>query len=282
MAFTRLTNRRVLRLEGEDRVSFLQGLLTCDVAHLTPGQIRYGALLTPQGKFLYGGFLYGLEEAILMDVGAPAAPALLARLKQYVLRSKVQVTMSDEAVLVARPGTALEAGMRGGVDPRLPEMGLRAVVPAGTAAEDDGAYELRRFELGVPDEAVDLISEKDFPLMFGFEDLGAVDFKKGCYVGQEVTARTKHRGRLAKILCRVRAVEGGLPPFGAPLMQGVKEVGQMRSGRGGAGLALVAAEAAGEGSALTYESGSFSVSVASWFKMGLEASERGGSTDSAQ
>ena len=263
--FALLPHRAVLRISGADALPFLQGLLTCDVMRLPERGAQFAALLTPQGKYLHSFFLYWQDGAVLLDVARDRLPDLLARLNMYRLRS--QVAMEETALNVGAfwgEAPALPAA----ADPRLDALGFRAVaqaLPQATARAED--YDAHRLVLGVPED-FDLTPDKSFPLQFGFEDLHAVDFAKGCYVGQEVTARTKHRGQLAKILCSVR---GTLPEKGARLLAGGADAGEMLSGRDGVGLALVTAEAAKSGAKLTHASGEVSPSIATWFKAGLNA-----------
>jgi folate-binding protein YgfZ len=146
------------------------------------------------------------------------------------------------------------------VDPRLAEMGARLLLPRAVGAApltersfragDVAAYDRLRLSLGVPDGSRDLVLDKSILLESGFEELNGIDWQKGCYVGQELTARTKYRGLIKKRLMPV-AVEGPLPPPGTPVMAGDQEAGEMRSGRDGIGLALLRLEATGDGKPLT-------------------------------
>ena len=260
-----LSDRAVLRLSGADTLTFLQGLVTVDVLRLPERGAQFAALLTPQGKYLHSFFLIWNDGAVLLDVARARFPDLLARLKMYRLRSLVTI---EETTLRVGAGWG-EAVVEGAVvDPRLEALGWRLISdvhPAETATAEE--YDLHRLVLGVPADA-DLVPDKSFPLQFGFEDLHAVDFAKGCYVGQEVTARTKHRGTLAKILCSVRGV---LPEPGAELLREGAAVGVMLSGRGEHGLALISAEAAKTGAALHHTSGEVSPAIATWFKAGLNS-----------
>lgn len=265
MAFVHLSSRAVIRLSGQDVISFLQGLVTCDVNKLAQAGCQFGAMLTPQGKYLHSFFLYHDAGSVLLEVAKDEAEVLMRRFAMYKLRAKVEIGHAPLSVLWSREPHAEFPHF---ADARLPALGFRALAPELPVVDDESAYEAYRLSLGVP-ESGDLMAEQDFPLQFGFEALGAVDFGKGCYVGQEVTARTKHRGRLAKVLCSIHG-EAPLPAFGKVLMHEGEVAGSMRSSLGGVGLALVKAEFAGK--PLTYENGrSFSSSVASWFRNALEA-----------
>lgn len=263
--FTALTDRAVLRLSGPDALPFLQGLVTCDVLRLPQRGAQFAALLTPQGKYLHSFFLCWQDGAVLLDVARARLPDLLARLKMYKLRSQVLI---EETALRVGAGWGEPPAPHAFADPRLEGLGWRIIgeaLPQVSATPED--YDAHRLALGVPGDN-DLTPEKSFPLQFGFEDLQAVDFAKGCYVGQEVTARTKHRGQLAKLLCSVRGV---LPEKGAPLLLEGVAVGEMLSGRDGVGLALLGAAAAQGGQALHHDKGEVSPGIATWFKAALNA-----------
>ncbi len=265
-----LPSRQIIRLSGEDALPFLQGLVTNDVMRLPAEGVQYAALLTPQGKFLFGFFLYWLDGAVLLDVQRERAEALMQRLKLYRLRSRVQIDATELRVAAAwGEAPALPAGATAFADPRSGLMGMR-LVGAMEAGGDAAAYERMRLELGMPDEGCDLTPDKSFPLMFGFEAMGAVDFRKGCYVGQEVTARTKHLGQLRKFIYTVR---GALPAQGEAVLQGDTRVGDMLSSMDGVGLALLQVEAAEQGLQFSClgTDGSFSASVPSWLKNRPEA-----------
>ncbi len=259
MPIASLPSRSVLRLEGDDTLAFLQGLVTNDVMRLKAERAQYAALLTPQGKFLYGFFLYALGNAVLIDVDGARAAELLQRLKMYRLRSKVEIDFLPEMKVFA--GWDAPAPEGAYADPRLAELGWRVVSEGMQTDATAQAYAQMRLSLSVPDESVDLVPEKSFPLHFGFEDLHAVDFRKGCYVGQEVTARTKHLGTMRKFLYRVEGA-GSLPPAGSAIMAGSDVAGEMCSSEGGVGLAILQAEKAS--GALSYAGGALSASLPNW------------------
>ena len=273
-----LEDRGVLTITGEDRETFLQGLISNDVRKVAPGRAVYAALLTPQGKFLHDFFLARLGDALLLDCEGARRDDLRQRLSRYRLRSKVQIadaterfavavlTGADAAVVAGLPAEAGAAASFGGgvafVDPRLPALGLRLILPRGDAgavlaktgfpAGSAGDYDELRLRLGVPDGSRDLPVEKAFLLESGFDELNGVDWQKGCYVGQELTARTKYRGLVRRRLFPV-AIAGPAPEPGTPVMLGDRHAGEMRSSRGGRGLALLRLEAvsAAGGAALT-------------------------------
>jgi folate-binding protein YgfZ len=240
----RATDRTVLRVSGPEARDFLQGLVTNDVRRLDAGAV-YAALLSPQGKYLFDFVLAPDGDAVLVDVKADRAAALAQRLGMYRLRAKVAVEPTGLEVVLgtgAPPAGAV-------ADPRDPALGWRAYgvaaeILAGIAAMDPGAREAQRIALGVPETGVELVPEDSYILEMDFERLHGVDFRKGCYVGQEVTARMKHKTALRKGLARVR-VEGSAPPPGTEIRAGDKVAGTLFSVAGGRGLAHLRFDRAG-------------------------------------
>jgi len=263
--------RGLLAITGEDRVTFLQGLVSNDVTRVGPTRAIHAALLTPQGKYLHdfmilSAVIPGLGEALLLDAEGERLADLKRRLSMYKLRAKVALhDISDRyavwlgwgAGIIEAAGLELAGDVRvieDGVvlvDPRLADLGIRAVLSReagdtplramGLAPGETGAFERLRIGLGVPDGSRDLIVEKAILLEAGFDELNGVDWKKGCYVGQELTARTKYRGLIKKRLMPV-AIDGPLPPAGTAVMAGDQEAGEVRSGVDGQALALLRLE----------------------------------------
>ena len=233
------TDRSVLRVSGPEAREFLQGLVTNDVRGLDRGAV-YAALLSPQGKYLFDFFLVPDGDDILIDVKADRAPALAQRLAMYRLRAKVAIEPTALAV-IAGLGPPPEGAL---ADPRHPDLGWRAWVadPAALLASlaplSPGEMQARRIALGVPESGAELLPDDSYILEMGFERLNGVDFRKGCYVGQEVTARMKHKTDLRKGLVRVR-VEGEAPPPGTEIRAGEKPAGTLHSAAGGQGLAYL-------------------------------------------
>ena len=239
-------DRAVLRVSGDDARSFLQGLVTNDVRRLDAGPV-YAALLTPQGKYLFDFIMVPDGEDVLIDVKADRAAALAQRLAMYRLRAKVGIEAAGLAVVT---GTgAPPAGSF--ADPRDPGLGWRAIVAdpavalAGRAPLAPEAVEAQRVTLGVPETGVELLPDESYILEMDFERLHGVDFRKGCYVGQEVTARMKHKTELRKGLARVR-IEGEAPPPGTEILAGGKVAGTLYTSAGGEGLAYLRFDRAGE------------------------------------
>ena len=266
-SYVTLAPRGILAIDGADRTAFLQGLVTNDVTPVGPSRAVYSALLTPQGKFLHDFFIAALGDRLLLDCEAERLADLQRRLKLYKLRSKVALEDGSASFSVtalfgdgvlealglpAEPGAA--AALGDGIaftDPRLPALGARAILPRGTEAavsEAKGfqpagpdAYERLRLEFGVPDGSRDMLVDKAILLENGLDELNAISWRKGCYMGQELTARTRYRGLVRKRLMPV-AVEGPLPEPGALVMLGDKEAGEMRTGAGDRALALLRLE----------------------------------------
>ncbi|WP_202397047.1 CAF17-like 4Fe-4S cluster assembly/insertion protein YgfZ [Teichococcus coralli] len=241
MPIAPLSDRAVVDLSGEDRLDFLQGLVSNDVTQAMPGRAVWAALLTPQGKWLADFFILAAGERLLLDVPAAQAALLAQRLSRFRLRSRVALAgRPDLAVWAGWGEAAPPAEALAAPDPRLPEAGWRAILPAGQALPGAaGDYDRHRLALGLPNGAPDLEAEKSVLLEAGFDELGGISWSKGCYMGQELTARTKYRGLLKRRLVPV-AVEGPLPAPGTPVLREGAEVGEMRSGHPqGLGLALL-------------------------------------------
>jgi folate-binding protein YgfZ len=257
-------DRALISVAGADRVAFLQGLVSNDVAKASAGRALYAAFLTAQGKYLHDIFIAAIGERLLIECEAARRPDLLRRLSMYKLRS--QVALSEENGLavglyfgegalsaLGLPATSGQARAEQSgvvfVDPRLAALGARAYLPASALQPETATtatYDRLRISLGVPDGSRDLPVEKAILLENGFDELNAIDWDKGCYMGQELTARTRYRGLVRKRLMPV-TIEGPAPAFGAPLLLGEKEAGEMRSANGELGLALVRLEALGQG-----------------------------------
>lgn len=241
MPYTSLPSRSVIKISGEDAVPFLQGLVTNDVTRLP----AYACLLSPQGKFLHDFFMLADADAILVDIARERREDFIKRLSMYKLRSKVTIEAVDMPVHVVWGAETRNQKPEARVflDPRYAELGYRIIGAFDTktlqkATPDE--YERHRLSLGVPDGR-DMIPEKSFLLEFGIDQLHGVDFKKGCYVGQEVTARTKYRGQVKKFIYKIEA-DGALPEIGTPILLGDSEAGQLRTHIGTIGLAQLRIE----------------------------------------
>lgn len=232
--------RKIYRITGSDRESFLQGLVTNDVARLEHGLV-YAALLTPQGKYLADFFLVPAPDAILLDIDADIAAATVQRLGMYKLRADVAI--EDTALHLHRGLDSVPED--GFADPRHPGMGWRAYreEPAETSGETPDWDALRVAHM-IPATGRELTPDS-FILEVGFERLNGVDFRKGCYVGQEVTARMKHKTELRKGLARL-ALSAPVPPE-TPLTNNGKAAGTVHTVAGTSALAFLRFDRAGDG-----------------------------------
>lgn len=266
-----LDSRAVLRAAGPDVRPFLQGMISNDVEKVTASHSIWSAFLTPQGKFLHEFFVSldpGDSDALLIDCESARRDDLRRRLSLYKLRSKVTIADANEEFSVAalfgddaattlklpaEPGaTTAFAGGIAFVDPRLAELGARALLPrqkaeaalrdAGFAAAELADYDRLRIDLGVPDGSRDLEVERSPLLENGFDELHGVDWDKGCFMGQELTARTKYRALIKKRLMPVE-IDGPAPEPDTPVTRDGKDVGTMRSSAAQAGLALIRLDA---------------------------------------
>jgi folate-binding protein YgfZ len=239
-----LPDRGVVKIAGEGARNFLHGLVTADVLSLTPGAARFCALLTPQGKIIADFFVVVAPTAdggaFFLDVPRARIGTLIERLNVYKLRAKVLIEDLSEilGVIAAWDGSGTTNYGLSYTDPRLPALGLRALIPPQRSAET----------------AVDFTYGDAFPHETDMDQLGGIDFGKGCYVGQEVVSRMEHRGT-----ARTRAVpvcyDSAAPPAGATISAGGQQMGTMGSAAGGRGMALLrldrVADALSRGDTLT-------------------------------
>jgi folate-binding protein YgfZ len=222
--------RSVLRISGEDCVHFLQGLVTNDMSKLGDERIIYAALLTPQGKYLADFFLIPDGDAILLDVDAGLAADLTRRLTMYRMRAKVAVAVTELKVhcgIGAAPVGALH-------DPRHPSLGWRSY---GDQSQELADADALRVAACVPLSGVELLPDQTFILEAGFDRLNGVDFRKGCYVGQEVTARMRHKTELRKGLVTVQV--DGKAPVGTEIFIGGKSAGTLFTQANGHAIAYL-------------------------------------------
>ncbi len=270
-----LQDRGVVKVAGDGARNFLHSLVTADMLKLTPGAARFCALLTPQGKIIADFVAVEAAAAagggFFLDTPRALVATLVEKLNLYKLRAKVMIEDLSETlgVLAAWDGqnTTQTRTTKYGLcyaDPRLPGLGLRVMIPphlAAAAAAELGAplvaasdYDAHRIALGVPQGGIDFSYGDAFPHETDMDQLGGVDFAKGCYVGQEVVSRIEHRGT-----ARTRAVpvryDGAAPKAGVAIMAGERPVGTMGSAANGYGVALLrldrVAEATAQGGSLT-------------------------------
>jgi tRNA-modifying protein YgfZ len=258
-----LESRALLEVRGPDWRPFLQGLLTQDVLTLEPGDLRFGALLAPQGRLLFDLFIWGRDEdGCVLETARERRDALIQRLLMYRLRAKIEVvpmgsevaalwSCASRQMAAAEEAVTDEVSRSAGVsarftadwrlDPRLPQLGWRAIaagVPQGSQIAGEAAYAAHRLSLGVPDPARDAQPDKTYPIEANFDLLNGVDFKKGCFVGQETTSRMKRRGQIKSRMLPLR-FDGAPPPFGAEVLAGELRAGEVLTGCNDAAMALL-------------------------------------------
>jgi hypothetical protein len=273
-SFVLLDDRGILAVSGPDRRPFLQGLVSNDVDKVGPAAAGYAAFLTAQGKYLHDFIMVGAAESIWLDTEIARLGDLKRRLSIYRLRAKASLDERPDLCVAAVFGAAAPAALGlsnepgaarpfgsgiAFVDPRLAELGARAILPregawalladAGLVEAEFDKYDRLRLSLGIPDGSRDLVPEKSILLESGFDELNGVDWQKGCYIGQELTARTKYRGLIKKRLMPVR-IEGPPPASGAVVTADGRDVGEMRSSRDEIGLALLRTDPVREGKTL--------------------------------
>jgi folate-binding protein YgfZ len=261
-----LEDRAVIALAGPDARGLLQGLITNDIARLSAGMALYAALLTPQGKVLFDFLIAEGDGAVLLDCAAEAAPALAKKLNLYRLRAKVEIELRPQlGVYVWLSGKPAIKAISF-ADPRLATLGPRAIaaraeMPAGLG--DAASYHAARLALGVP-EGSDFGTDRIFALDAGLEELHAIAFDKGCYIGQELTARMKHRGTARKRLMPVMAATM-LPAAGAAVNNGETQIGEIFSTYGTRGFALMRLDRLADANgALTSDGISISITRPDW------------------
>ncbi|PCI32726.1 MAG: hypothetical protein COB54_06420 [Alphaproteobacteria bacterium] len=231
-----LTQRAILTISGPGRKSFLQGLITNNVEKITDTSALYAALLTPQGKYLHDFFISEVDDTLYLDCERDRLADLYRRLMMYKLRAEVDITDCSGAYTVLATSDRIEDSLICYPDPRHAAMGFRAILAASPVENTHNSgtdYDSHRLALGLPDGSRDFDVDRTLILEGNMEQLNGVDFNKGCYVGQEVTARMKHRSNLKKRLLPV-TVEGDLPERGTEITDdNGKKIGDIRSGRDG-------------------------------------------------
>ncbi len=234
-SYVTLPNRGLIHVEGEDRIEFLQGLISQDVIKLEEAKIMYGCLLTPNGKFLHDFFLHHGDDFILMDCeGSERAQDLYERLTKYRLRSDVFISVEKHNLVYA-----VFNERHGLPDPRHFKLGNRSFEkPENLREENFNEWDLERITLGIPDGSRDMAIEKSTLLDCNIDKFNGIDFDKGCYMGQELTARMHYRN-LGKKHLRSLKFKGTPPAPFEDIIVDDKKIGNMRSSCGTIGLAVV-------------------------------------------
>ena len=266
-SLTILENRTVLTISGDDAKNFLQGLVTNDVDKVSEENTIYTALLTPQGKYLHDFFILKIGDKYYLDCEKSRIEDLIRRLRMFKLRTNVIIELANEMCVIAVYGDRTIEGLSltnslgyskphvdGKIytDPRLETIGARGIVPKTSIielSENDRlkitpfeSYDRLRISLGLPDSSRDMKVEKSTLLESGFDELNGVSFNKGCYIGQELTARTKHRGLIKRRLIPIHFTTS--QPFeGIAIQQGNKEIGEVRSFQGNWAIGMIRLDA---------------------------------------
>ncbi len=242
-----LSDRAVLKVSGEDAEHFLHNLVTNSVDNLPAGEARYAALLSPQGKIISDFLVVATEDGFLLDVPKSRVEELKKRLTLYKLRAKVTLTIEDTVVaaIFCRLESVTLTGMF--ADPRIASLGSRVFLPSATASDilelselkvvDEDEYASFRIALGVPESGRDFDFDDAFPHEADMDQLAGIDFRKGCYIGQEIVSRMQHRGTARTRLVPVK-IAGSAEP-GTEITAGGKPLGTLGSVDGERGIAMI-------------------------------------------
>lgn len=274
-----LPHRSIIRITGEERRDFLEPLLSCGFAPLEEGKATWGALLTPQGKFLHDLFIFEREGSLFLEIEHDRREDLIRRLRLYKLRRPIEIIDDSETYDVAAAWGEKTAGLEPVLlyeDPRHQKAGWRMIFPknkalsllqkAGVTPCPLADYDQRRICLGLPDGSRDLQVDKAILMENGFDELGGIDWKKGCFIGQELTARTRYRGLVKKRLLPL-SYQGAAPREHAPILQDGKEVGDVRSIGKSKLLALMRLTALENTAPLEAEGTLLTLSIPDWVKL---------------
>lgn len=230
-----LKNRGVLGINGPDAAAFLQGAITQDIEKLSKTPLLYAAHLSPQGRFLYDFFITKQDDFILLDCAKNELMDLAKSLHQYAVGQNIEMHDLSDAFYVYAAFQAFDGGI---ADPRHSGMGYRLVSKEKRAVADDfSAYEEKRVKLGIPDGSLDGLKGKTLTAELGLEYLNGVSFDKGCYVGQEMTARMHHRTKPKKTVFKIALADEQKPH--STLMVGEQEAGWIFSNAGRSAIAIV-------------------------------------------
>ncbi|MBA8667642.1 folate-binding protein YgfZ [Holosporaceae bacterium 'Namur'] len=243
MEYFLLENREVIAISGADRGKFLQGIISNDIGKINLDSYIYALMLTPQGKLLYDFFIIERDNSYLLDCPKPFVEEIVKKFNVYKLRSDINISRLIDHKIYASFSKLNNLFLP---DPRNTELGFRAIINPSIsfigAPLDIRKYDLKRMELLIPDMVSDLESGTYFPLELHLDELNAIDYKKGCYVGQEVTARTHYRGVVRKNLYRIEVIEGEQLEPKINIYLGEKKVGQTLGFVGSQGLGLLRTE----------------------------------------
>jgi folate-binding protein YgfZ len=235
-----LTNRTIIEITGSDREAFLQGIITQDIKRLESQPVIYSLMLSPQGKFQFDFFIVHLGDLWFVDIDTSRSQAFLQRLQIFKLRSDVSLKVNTEwQVGVSSRPLEMENCF---VDPRLKELGYRFYDKKIVSEKENDIYQMRLLSLGVPDGAQDMIVDKSIPLEWGMDELNAIAWNKGCYMGQELTARSRYVGQIRKRAFPIAFKISAPYAIGEKLCVGEQDVGELRATNGILGIALLKLE----------------------------------------
>lgn len=269
MSYAILSQRGLIKISGEDKADFMQGIVTNDMRLVGHDKLVYSCFLTPQGKYLADFFVLQIEEDWFLDVDKSLVSFLIARMGMYKLRSRVTLTdVSDDYRILAfwgdrKPSFAVLD------DPRHEAMGWRGYFMADEAVHLDdrvaGDYEMWRMHNGMTD-LKDVERERSTMAEINMDLLNAVSWNKGCYIGQELTARVEHRGLVKKRLVPLKTMEDITSVFDTPVLRGTKTIGHLRSSHLNRGLALLQLDGLTDGIGVTIDGQEADVSLPEWFE----------------
>ncbi|MGI9352166.1 MAG: YgfZ/GcvT domain-containing protein [Rhizobiaceae bacterium] len=262
MYFEELKNRSLVRVAGEDAEHFLENLITCNVTGMEASDSRFGALLTPQGKILFDFFLSKSDNGYLLDINAEHSQDFIKRLMFYRLRAKVEIEALENSTVFAcwdgpRPNSKTII-----VDCRHPKMGYRQYFTSPDG-QSGSSYASLRIENGIPEGGTDFEYGDSYPHETLMDQFGGVDFKKGCFVGQEVISRMHHRGTAKKRIVKIKS-DNDLPATGATIMADEKPAGVVGSVAGSRGLGLLRLDRVAKSKELVADSKQITVELQDW------------------
>ncbi len=261
-----LPGREIVEISGPDREVFLQGVVTQNVKLLREQLIIYSLLLSPQGKFQYDFFIVNAGDSWLIDIDKGRAQALAQRLQLFKLHAKISIKLNPSW----RVGVSSAIGQAKYcfTDPRLKNLGYRLYDQTLPVTQTPvKIYENLRLSLGVPDGAHDMIIDKSIPLEWGMDELNAISWDKGCYLGQELTARSRYVGQVRKRAFPIEFTNQTSFTTGAKLYSGANEVGELRTHNGKFGIALLRLEALHHSEAIVIDTQPVKVHQPSWMKL---------------
>lgn len=224
-----LEDRALIEIRGADRLSFIQNLITNDIN--SSEDYQYAMMLSPGGRFLFDMFILKEEDKILLDIFAGTKDILFDKLDMYTINQEVELKALTSKIYYSRED-------KGHKDPRYEKLGYRFI--SSDSFKDDNSYHDDKYLYSIPDGGIDLLYDKAMPQEYGAEELNAISYTKGCYVGQEVISRTKHQGEVRKKIYSISSDSDITDiEYGTPIMQQDKKIGIFLSSYGGRGISLI-------------------------------------------